>query len=336
MTDATDTSAIGSDGSAVVTPGAVQGRVTLGAPGGDVGQGTPVGERRGSLWSDAWRELRLSPAFWVSVAFIVLFLAMAAFPAVFTLFLPKPNRNPNDIHTWQCSLQNSLKGSSPSHPMGYDFLGCDVYALTVYGARASITVGFLVTIFTTLLGGAAGIIAGYHGRWIDAVISRIVDIFFGMPYILGGIVILAIIQAPGIRGVVIALTVLGWVNTARIARSSVISIRDADFVVAARSIGASGRRILLRHILPNSVAPLIVISTVSLGAIIASEATFSFLGIGVQPPTKSWGTQISDASGHFLDGKHALLWPSATLVVAVLSFILLGDRVREALDPKLR
>jgi oligopeptide transport system permease protein len=329
MTDI-DSPATGSDGSAVVNPGAVQGVTTLGTPGGDVGQGEPVAERHGTLWGDAWRELRRNVTFWISAVMIVVFLLMAIRPQLFT------RQDPYSVTTWKCSLANSLKGPSAHHLMGYDFQGCDVYALTMYGARASISVGFIVTILTALLGGAAGIVAGYYGGLVDGVISRIIDIFFGMPYILGGIVILTVIQAGGIIGVVVALTVLGWVSTARIARSSVISIRDADFVVAARSIGASTPRILFKHILPNAVAPLIVVSTVGLGAIIASEATFSFLGIGVQPPTTSWGQQISDASGHFLDGKHALLFPSATLTLAVLSFILLGDAVREALDPKMR
>ncbi|RZS87275.1 oligopeptide transport system permease protein [Motilibacter rhizosphaerae] len=331
-----DTHATGSDGSAVVNPGAVQGLQTLGAPGGDVGQGKPVAERQGSLWSDAWRELRRSPTFWISSAVILVFLVMAAFPALFTLRMPASARNPYDLHQWKCNLSNSLKGSSSGHPMGFDFQGCDVYAQTIYGARASISVGFLVVILATLIGATLGIVAGYYGGWVDGIISRVVDVFFGLPYVLGGIVILTILQLPGITGVVVALTALGWVGTARIARSSVISVRDADFVVAARSLGASSTRILLRHIVPNSLAPLIVISTVGLGAIVASEATFSFLGIGVQPPTISWGTLISDASGNFIQAAHPLLWPSGTLTVAVLSFIVLGDTVREALDPKLR
>lgn len=323
-----NTRAGGSDGSAIVDPGAVEGLATLGTPGGDVGgQAT---ERHGSLWGDAWRELQRNPIFWVSVTLIAVFLVMAVFPGLFT------SKDPYDIPNWKCNLADSLKGSSKSHPMGYDFQGCDVYALTVYGARASISVGFIVTITTTLFGGLLGIVAGYYGGLVDAIISRIVDIFFGLPYVLGGIVILTIVQTEGITGVVIALAILGWTSTARIARSSVISVRDADFVVAAKSLGASGPRILIRHVVPNSLAPLIVVSTISLGAIVASEATFSFLGIGVRPPTTSWGQQISDASSHFLDGRHALLWPSATLTLAVLSFILLGEAVREALDPKLR
>ncbi|RKS72414.1 oligopeptide transport system permease protein [Motilibacter peucedani] len=330
MTDI-DRHAIGSDGSAVVTPGAVQGTTTLGTPGGDVGQGQPVAERHGSLWGDAWRELRRSVTFWISLTMIAVFLVMAVFPGLFT------SHNPYALDgSWECDLSNSLRGASGGHPMGYDFQGCDVWSLTAYGARASISVGFIVTILSTIIGGTLGIVAGYYGGWVDGVISRIIDIFFGLPYVLGGLVILTLVQRPGIQGVVLALTVLGWVGIARIARSSVISIRDADFVVAARAVGARTPRILLKHILPNSLAPLIVVSTVGLGAVVASEATFSFLGIGVQPPTTSWGLQISDASSHFIGGEHALLWPSATLTVAVLSFILLGDAVREALDPKLR
>ncbi len=321
--------AAGSDGSAVVSPGAVQGLPTLGAPGGDIGQTDVTAERRGSLWGDAWRELRSSVFFWSSLLVIGVFLTMAIAPGLFTSNSPYSD-------TWACNLSNSLKGTSSGHPMGYDFQGCDVYALTIYGARASISVGFLVTAITTAVGLLLGVLAGFYGGWLDGIISRLTDIFLGLPYVLGGIVILTIIQTGGITGVVVALSVLGWVSVTRIARSSVIAIRDADFVVAARSLGASGPRILLKHILPNTLAPVIVVSTVGLGAVVASEATFSFLGIGVQKPTVSWGQQISDAQGHFLEAHHALLWPSATLSVAVLSFILLGERIREALDPKLR
>ncbi len=308
----------------ITSSGTLERDTTLGAPTGDLGQREP-GERRASLAADAWRDLRRSPTFWVSAVMIVIFLLMALAPALFT------NTDPN-----ACNLSNSLGTPSAAHWFGYDFQGCDLYAKTVYGARASVSVGILVTSLIALTGGVVGAIAGYYGGWVDALLSRITDIFFGLPLILGGLVFLSVFRLSGIWGVVLCLTVLLWPQIARIMRSAVISTKNVDYVSAARALGAGNGRIILRHVLPNAVAPVIVVAMISLGIIIATEATLSFLGIGIQPPAISWGIMISDASRYFLGAPHILLFPSGALSLTVLSFILLGDAVRDALDPKLR
>ena len=296
---------------------------SLGGGGGAAPGGTP--ERHGSLAADAWRDLKASPLFWVSSSLIALLVVIAAFPGLFT------TRDPSF-----CDLSHSLETPSSNAWFGYDFQGCDLYARTLFGARASILVGVLVTLGTALLGGFVGAMAGYYGGWVDSLLSRLVDIFFAVPLILAGLVFLSVFPNFGIWGVVGALTIFGWTTAARIMRSSVISTKNVDYVTAARALGAGTGRIIMRHVLPNSIAPVVVVAMISLGIFISVEATLSFLGIGLQPPTISWGIQISDGQRYFLRAPHILLIPSGFLMVTVLSFILLGDAVRDALDPKLR
>ncbi|NHC45761.1 ABC transporter permease [Motilibacter aurantiacus] len=285
-------------------------------------------ERRASLAADAWRELRRSPVFWISSAIIAVYVAIAIAPGLFSSI--------DAYDSNQCVLSESLASPSSEHWFGRDFQGCDVYANIIYGTRNSLAVGFVVVFATFLIGGPLGAIAGFYGGLTDSILSRILDIFNGIPYFLAGLIILVTLDLPSIWGVVLALTLFGWMSTARIARSAVISVRDADFVSAARSLGASRMRILLRHVVPNALAPVIVVTTISLGGVVAAEATYSFLGIGVKPPTISWGLQIADAQQYWGRARHILFFPAGALSLAVLSFILLGEAVRDALDPKLR
>jgi oligopeptide transport system permease protein len=194
----------------------------------------------------------------------------------------------------------------------------------------------IATAATVLIGAAIGIIAGYYGGWIDSVLSRVTDVFFGLPVLLGGIVILTALGAPGLWGVIFVLVVLGWVGTARLVRSTTIEAKNQDFVLAARALGASNMRIMRRHILPNAMGPAIVVAVISLGGYVGAEATFSYLGLGIQPPEFSWGSIISDAQSVFFTAPWTLFFPALFLTVTVLAFILMGDAVRDSLDPKLR
>jgi oligopeptide transport system permease protein len=236
--------------------------------------------------------------------------------------------------TGGCQLSDSLQAPSSEHWFGTDQQGCDVFSLAVFGARPSVTVGLLGVVTTTLIGVVVGLTAGFYGRWIDAVLSRIVDIFYGLPLILGGIVLLTAVSLPGIWGVVLVLTLLGWVPAARLVRSTTMAGKNHDYTLAARVLGAGNARIMYRHILPNAIGPSIVLAVISLGAFIALEATFSFLGLGIRPPAFSWGTMISDAQSVFFTAPWTLLFPAAFLSLTVLAFILLGDAVHDALDPK--
>jgi oligopeptide transport system permease protein len=313
------------DAGAVVTSTGIEEQAMLGG----VTPGTAVGhERVASLRADAWRELRRNPIFLVSSVLIVVFVVMAAFPGLLA------TRDPNAPGA--CDLAFSLQRPSAAHWFGYDLQGCDIYTRVIHGARASILVGILCTLLVTLVGGFVGVVAGFYGGLLDTLLSRLAEIFFGLPLVLGGIVFLTVFTFEGVWGVVLALTVLYWPQTARIMRSAVISTKSADYVQAARALGAGGGRIIVRHVLPNALAPVIVVATINLGVFITAEATLSFLGIGLQPPTISWGIMISDAQQRVLQAPHVLLFPALFLSLAVLSFILLGDAVRDALDPKLR
>ncbi|MET8812331.1 ABC transporter permease [Streptomyces sp. NPDC004549] len=293
------------------------------APGGPGGTG-PRGRPR-SLWSDAWRDLRRNPVFVVS-ALVILFL-------VFISLWPSAIASGNPL---DCDLADAQRGSTPGHPFGFDGQGCDVYTRTVYGARTSVTVGVCATLGVALLGSVLGGLAGYFGGAGDAVLSRITDIFFAIPVVLGGLVLLSVVTSNSVWPVVGFMVLLGWPQISRIARGSVITAKQHDYVQAARALGASDTRILLRHIAPNAVAPVIVVATIALGTYISLEATLSYLGVGLKPPSVSWGIDISAASPYIRNAPHALLWPSGALAITVLAFIMLGDAVRDALDPKLR
>ncbi|WP_299441043.1 ABC transporter permease [uncultured Phycicoccus sp.] len=285
-----------------------------------------------SLASDAWRAMRHNPLFWVSAAMILVFVLMAAFPSLFT------RTDPNFA-----VLAESRSKPGEGTWFGRDLQGYDIYARCIYGARASILVGLFTTTGTVLVGGTIGIIAGYMGGWVDSLLSRIGDVFFAIPLLLGAIIFL--VSLPEffnnnyllvVLKVVVALVVLGWPSLARLMRSSVIQVKPNDYVQAARALGASPLRVIGSHILPNALAPMIVVATINLGAYIAAEATLSFLGIGLQAPAISWGIDISSAIVGLRTTPHMLFFPSLFLSLAVLAFIMLGDAVRDALDPKNR
>lgn len=295
--------------------------------------GPQSNEKPRGLLGDAWRDLRRKPLFWISATVIVIFLLMAAFPSLFA---------PGDAVNG--SLSRSLDKASGDAWFGYDLQGRDVYARVIYGARASVVVAVLSVIGTLLVGGTMGIISGYLGGWVDTVLSRIADVFFGIPFVLGAIVILTTFNGSGasnskaeIMGLVtISLIVLSWPVVMRLMRSSVLSTKEADYIVAARALGAGSGRIILKHLLPNCLAPLLVYGTIMVGSFIGAEATLSFLGVGLKSPVVSWGIMISDGKDFIRVAPGLVFFPAAFLVAAVLSFVMLGEAVREALDPKLR
>ncbi|MFE1185181.1 ABC transporter permease [[Kitasatospora] papulosa] len=302
------------------TPGAVAAPVATSA----------VGKPR-SLWSDAWHDLRRSPLFVVSAILIIFLLVMAIAPGLFT------GADPRYADLAHHYLQKPKWGNFFQEDwFGYDIQGRSIYARVVYGARASITVAVVVTVLVTILGTVVGMLAGYFGGWIDTILSRVTDIFFGVPFILGAMVVLTSFEERKIWVVILALAFLGWTSIARVARGSVLTIKQADYVMAAKALGASTTRILLRHILPNAIAPVIVVATIALGGYISAEATLSFLGIGLAEPTVSWGVDISSGQEQLRNAAFVLIIPSVMVSITVLAFIMLGDAVRNALDPKLR
>ena len=282
-----------------------------------------------SLWADAWRKLRRRPMFIVSSVLILLLTFIALFPGVFTSVAPN-----ND-----CQLSNSEAGPMAGHPFGFTLQGCDVYSRVIHGTQASLSVGVLSVLCVLVIGVTLGALAGYYGGWLDAVLARLGDIFFALPLILGALVIT---QLPLFREnrsvwtVVLVISLLAWPQMARITRGAVIEVRNADFVTAARSLGVSRFGALMRHALPNALAPVIVLATLELGVFIVAEATLSFLGIGLPEGIMSWGHDIAAAQTSIRTNPSILLYPAAALSITVLSFIMLGDAVRDALDPKSR
>lgn len=281
-----------------------------------------------SLWADAWRNLRKQPLFIISALLILLVVAVAVMPQWFA-----------SVDPTSCTLDDSAEGARAGHPLGFTLQGCDVYSRMIYGTRASLMVGIFTTLGVLVIGGIMGALAGFYGGWLDAILARLGDIFFALPLILGAIVIN---QLPAFRDnrsvwtVVVALVAFGWPQIARITRGAVLENRNADFVTASKALGLTPFRALVKHVIPNSLAPVIVVASISLGTFIVAEATLSFLGLGLPESVMSWGNDISAAQPQVRNNPGVLLWPALALSITVLSFIMLGDALRDALDPKAR
>jgi oligopeptide transport system permease protein len=277
------------------------------------------------FWRDIWRELRRRPKFIVAAALILLVVVVAVFPALFTGADPA-YADPN---------QSSL-APSDAHWFGTDLQGHDIYARTVYGARASITVGLGATLLVFVVGGALGALAGFYGGWIDAVVSRVADIFFGIPLLLAAIVLMQVMHHRTVWTVIAILALFGWPQVARIARGAVLAVRGSDYVLAAKALGLSRFGILVRHVLPNAIGPVIAVATIALGVFIVTEATLSYLGVGLPPSVVSWGGDINLGQTRLRAGSPILFYPAGALAITVLAFIMMGDALRDALDPASR
>lgn len=282
-----------------------------------------VGRPR-SLWADAWYDLIRNPMFIVPALVVLTISSMAAVPWLWT-----------HIDPTSCHLVHSKQGGTDGHPFGYTIYGCDMYAQVIYGARPDIIIAAVCTLGTTVVGVLIGTISAFFGRWTDTILSRITDIFFGLPFILGALLFLALLGSHSVWSVSAIIITLGWTQMTRIMRGSVLEAKNHDYVLAARALGARGWRIAFRHVLPNAIAPAIVISTIALGTFVSAEAALTYLGVGLQSPTISWGVLIASGQNWAVSGyPHLLIFPCVFLVVTVLSFILLGDALRDALDPR--
>lgn len=272
--------------------------------------------------AETWRALRRRPKFLIAAVLIVLIVLVAAFPALFTTADPG-YADPNQ----------SLLAPSGAHWFGTDLQGHDIYARTIYGARASITVGVGATLAVFVVGGALGALAGFYGGWIDAVISRIADVFFAIPLLLAVIVLMQVMHHRTLWTVIGILALFGWPQVARIARSAVITVRGSDYVLAAKALGRSRFGILVHHVLPNAIGPVIAVATIASGAFIVTEATLSYLGVGLPPSVVSWGGDISVDQIRLRAGSPILFYPAGALAITVLAFMMMGDVLRDTLDP---
>jgi peptide/nickel transport system permease protein len=231
------------------------------------------------------------------------------------------------------ALAARLVGPTWAHPFGLDELGRDILARVLSGARVSLAVGAVVVGVSVAVGTLVGAIAGYYGRWVDALLGRVMDVLLAFPGMLLAIALVAAL-GPSMTNVVAALVVIGWVGYARLVRGHVLRARGLDFVQAAEAAGASTPRILWRHVLPGAWPAVVVQATLGMAGVILSEAALSFLGLGVQPPTPSWGAMINGGRGHLMDAPHLTVFPGLALALVVLGFNLLGDALRDRFDPR--
>lgn len=291
----------------------------------------------GSLWSDAFRRMRRRPDVIIATLIGAFFLIVAIFPTLFTATDPQ-----------RCDISRSRvlpQGFGAEHPFGTNLHGCDVLAQLVHGARPSLLLAFTVVGASLIIGLVLGTLSGFYLGVVDAVISRVLEVFLVIPFLLAALLLLSMFRKVDLGGGQIAaiiqpaivLTAFGWMGYTRYVRASVLETKNLDYVAAARSLGASDRRLMVVHILPNAIGPVSALVPTSIAGVIATEAVLAFLGIGVKPPAVSWGIMISDGAEWFTGGfPHLLLFPLGCLLATILSFVVIGDNLRDALDPKLR
>lgn len=280
--------------------------------------------RADSLWLAAWRRMLRQPLAIVSGTIVLLLIFTALFGPMLAPY------GPNEIN-----MANTFAPPSLNHPFGTDDFGRDVLSRILVGARVSLQVGLIAVSLSATAGTLLGLVAGYTGRLVDEIIMRAMDILFAFPAILLAIAIMAAL-GKGIGNAMIAIGIVYVPIFARIARGAVLTIREEEFVEAARAVGSTDLRIMFRHILPNTLSPLIVETTLSLSFAILAEAALSYFGLGTQPPDASWGRMLSEGRAYFRQSIWLGIFPGLAIMLTVLGFNLLGDNLRDALDPRLK
>ncbi|MBI3975970.1 MAG: ABC transporter permease [Armatimonadetes bacterium] len=275
-------------------------------------------------WAIAWRRFKKHRLAMGGGVAILLFISAALLAGALT---------PYSFD--QIDLYNRKALPSWSHPLGTDELGHDVLTRLLYAGRISLLVGFSAALVAVMLGMLVGGISGYYGGWLDNLLMRFTDIMFSLPD-LPILIIIARYIGGRVDGIIFVLSIFAWMGPARLVRGELLKLRNQDFTEAARALGASDTRILARHLLPNSLAPVIVAATLTVGGAILSEAALSFLGIGIQPPTPSWGNMLQNAQDFIWTTPWLAVWPGAMIFLTVLCFNFLGDGLRDALDPRLK
>ena len=281
-------------------------------------------EKRLTQRQRTWRRFSSHKGALLGIAIIVLLVFIALTAQWFAPY------NPNETNL-------RLRGASPSseHIFGNDDIGRDILSRIMYGSRVALMVGIISTTIAVTIGVLVGSMAGYFGGWVDSVLSRLIDTLMAFP-ILALLLTLSALLGPSLRNVIIIVGVTFWASYARVIRAEVLSLRERDYVLAARASGASDRRIILQHIVPNAIGPVIILASLAIGGVIIFESALSFLGMGISRPTPSWGTMLSDGRDHIRNYPHIAIAPGLAISVTVLAFNLIGDGLRDALDPRER
>ena len=305
--------------------------VTTDGPGPPVAPSTARAIEGRSPWYLAWQRLRRDRVAMISLVVIVLIILMAILAPLATTITGHPvNEQYRDIGLTPDGLP---KGPSGQFLLGTDDLGRDILVRIAYGARISLLVGVLATVLTVVIGVVVGLAAGYLGGWIDTVLARLIDVILSVPFLLVAIALVSIV-GPSLLVTVLVIGFFSWASVARIVRGQVLSLREREFVEAARSLGASDRRIMFTDILPNILAQVIVYASLLIPVVIVVEATLTFLGLGLPPPTADWGGMISASQNYYTTAWWFVIFPGAALLITTLAFNLFGDGVRDAFDPR--
>jgi len=282
-----------------------------------------------SMGSGVWKRFRKHPG--AIFGFIVIFILF-----ILTIFAPLSPYDPE-----ASEISERYQAPSLSHPMGTDALGRDMFTRALYGGRISLTVGLFVVIISVLIGVPTGALAGYYGGKLDSILMRITDAFLSLPSFLVLILLSAILreveiplfERNNVLTISLVIGVFSWTTFARLVRASFLTLRESDFVAASRSLGGSDLRVIVRHILPNSIGPIIVEATLEFGYAIIEESGLSFLGFGIQPPTPSWGNLLSNAQEHFTKYPWLAIFPGLMIFLSIISINYIGDGLRDAFDP---
>ena len=281
-----------------------------------------ISVERQSVWKDIWKELKKNKVAMVSVVLLAILI-------IAVLLAPLSPYDP-----YKLDASQKLQGISSSHWFGTDEYGRDYFTRTLYGGRVSLLVGFMSMIMTVVIGTSLGVFSGYVGGKVDMFLMSFTDIFLALPSMLL-MVILNTFLKPGLPTLIVVLSLFSWASVARITRAETMSLKERDFVVATQNLGASNFRVIIKHIIPNSLGPVIVAASLSVANAILMESSLSFLGLGVQIPRASWGSMLQGAQAHILDYPLLAVYPGVMILITVLSFNLLGDILRNALEPKI-
>lgn len=277
-----------------------------------------------SPWREAWNALRKNKMSLVGLGIILTFILIAVLAPVIT------------VHSWEFGdLKNRLKPPSAEFWFGTDYQGRDIFARIVYGAQISLWVGFFSVLGSIVMGTILGLLAGYYGKWVDMLISRLFDIMLAFPGILLAIAIVSML-GQSLENALLAIAIINVPTFGRLVRSRVLSLKEEEFITAARAIGMKDSRIIFRHILPNSLAPIIVTGTLGIATAIIEAAALGFLGLGAQPPTPEWGKMLADSQEYIQLAPWTVIFPGLCIMLTVLGFNLIGDGLRDALDPRMK